>query len=186
MSCKAVVERLEKVVSLYYNKFYNVAYRMSSKHESYTTHPKSIQSINKQWKETSIEFRINGRKTLFPITSMLDTAKDETLLEGAKKVFYNNQKHACVCRPSEEIDEAWVAEQLVILEHHSQEQRITDYVFPPEEEIDIKDNTNDLLDTSDTRYGLRRIVTTDMQLRQNTSTWINHQCVRYAIVARKL
>ena len=103
MSCKAVVERLEKVVSLYYNKFYNVAYRMSSKHESYTTHPKSIQSINKQSKETSIEFRINGRKTLFPITSMLDTAKDETLLEGAKKVFYNNQKHACVCRPSEEM-----------------------------------------------------------------------------------
>ena len=70
---------------------------MPSKHESYTTHPKSIQSINKQWKETSIEFRINGRKTLFPITSMLDTVKDEILLEGSKKVFYNDQKHACVC-----------------------------------------------------------------------------------------
>ena len=34
---------------------------------------------------------------LFPITSMLDTVKDEKLLEGAKKVFYNDQKHAHVC-----------------------------------------------------------------------------------------
>ena len=54
---------------------------------------------------------------LFPIASMLDTVKDKKLLEGAKKVFYNDQKHAHVCWPSEEIDEAWVAEQLVILEH---------------------------------------------------------------------
>ena len=58
---------------------------------------------------------------------MLDTVKDEILLEGCKKVFYNDQKHACVCWPNEEIDEAWVAEQLVILEHQSQEQHIIDY-----------------------------------------------------------
>ena len=51
LRCKAVVERLEKFVSLYYNKVYNVTSCMSSKHESYTTHPKYIQSINKQWKE---------------------------------------------------------------------------------------------------------------------------------------
>ena len=48
---------------------------------------------------------------------MLDTAKDKKLREGAKKVFYNDQKHAPVCWPSEEIDEARVTEQLVILEH---------------------------------------------------------------------
>ena len=53
-----VAERPEKLVSLYYNKVHNVANRTSPKHESDTTHPKSIQSINKQWKETSIEFRI--------------------------------------------------------------------------------------------------------------------------------
>ena len=69
---KAVVERLEKLVSLYYNKVYSVANHTSSKHASYTTHPKSIWSINKQLKETSIEFRINGRKT-FPIPSLFDT-----------------------------------------------------------------------------------------------------------------
>ena len=161
LRCKALVKRLEKLVSLYY-KVYNVANRMSSKHKSFTTHPKSIQFINKQWKQTSIEFIINDRKMLFPITSMLDTVKDKTLLGGAKKVFYNDQKHARVCRPSEEIDEAWVAEQLIIFEHQSQEQDITDYVFTPEEEIDIKDNTNDLLDTSVTQSGLRRIVITDM------------------------
>ena len=85
--------------------------------------------------------------------SMLDTVKDETLLEGAKKVFYNDQNHAQVCRLNEEIVEAWVAEQLVILEHQSEEQHIPDYVFPPEEEVDVKDNTNDLLDTSVPRSG---------------------------------
>ena len=85
---------------------------------------------------------------LFPITSLFDIVRYETLLEGAKKVFYNDQKHARVCQLSEEIDEAWVAEQLVILEHQLQEQHITDYVFPTEEEIDIKDNTNDLHDAS--------------------------------------
>ena len=63
---KAVVERLEKLVFLYYNKVYNVTNRMPSKHESDTTHRKSIRSINKQQKETSTEFRINGRKTLIP------------------------------------------------------------------------------------------------------------------------
>ena len=61
---KAVVARLEKLVSSYYNKVYNVANCMPSKHESDTTHQKSIQSINKQQKETSIESRITGRKTL--------------------------------------------------------------------------------------------------------------------------
>ena len=55
-----------------------------------------------------------------------------------------------------------MTEQLVILENQSQEQHITDYVFPQEKEINIKDNTNDLLDRSVTRSGLRRIVTTDM------------------------
>ena len=55
-----------------------------------------------------------------------------------------------------------MAEQLVILEHQSQEQHIADYIFPTEEETDIKDNTNDLLDTGATQSGLRRIVTTDM------------------------
>ena len=56
------------------------------------------------------------------------------------------------------------------------EQHITGYVCPPEEEIDIKSNTNDLLDTSVTQSRLRRIVATDMAT-QNTSTWINHQYV---------
>ena len=114
---KAVVERLEKCVSLYNNKVYSVANRISSKHANYTTHPKSIWSINKQLKETSIEFRINGRKTLFPVPSLFDIMRYKTLLEGAKKVFYNDQKHARVCQLSEEIQEAWVAEQLAILEH---------------------------------------------------------------------
>ena len=34
--------------------------------------------------------------------------------------------------------------------------------FPPEEEIDTADNTNDLLDISVTQSGLRRIATTKM------------------------
>ena len=177
LRCKAVAERLEKLVFLYYNKVYNVANRTSSKHESYTTHPKSIRSINKQWKETSIEFIINGRKALFPITSLFDIVKDKTLVEGAKKVFYNDQKHAHVCQLSEEIDEVWVAEQLVTLEHQSQEQHIIDYVFPPKDEIDIKDNTNDLLDTSVTQSWLRRIAIASMATQTEYQTWINHQYV---------
>ena len=48
---------------------------------------------------------------IFPVTSLLDTVKDKILLEGANKVFYNDQKHAYVSRPSEEIDEAWVGWQ---------------------------------------------------------------------------
>ena len=84
-------------MSRYYNKVHNVANHTSSKHQSGITHPKSILSVNKKWKETSIEFRTNGRKTLFPITSLFDTAKDKTLLEGAEKVFYNDQKLCLQC-----------------------------------------------------------------------------------------
>ena len=65
------------------------------------------------------------------------------------------------------------------------EQHITGYVFPPEEEIDVKNNTNDLLDTSVTQSGLRRIVATDMAT-QNTSTWINNQYMWYAIEPLKV
>ena len=114
LSCKTVVKRLEKLVSLYYNKVNNVANCTSSKHESDTTHPKSIRSITKQWKETSKDFRITDRKTLFPITSLFNIVKDKALLEGAEKVFYNHPKDTHVFRLSEEIDKAWVAEQLVI------------------------------------------------------------------------
>ena len=79
---QGLVERPQKLVSLYYNKVHNLANRTSSKRESDTTRPKSIWSINKQWKEASIEFRSNSRKTLFPITSLFDIMKDE----GAEKV----------------------------------------------------------------------------------------------------
>ena len=104
---KAVVERLEKLVSLYYNNVYNVANCTSSKHESDTTHPKSIRSINKEWKEKSIEFRINGKKTLFPISSLFDIVKEKTLLEGVEKVFCNDQKHTRVCRVKKQMRHGW-------------------------------------------------------------------------------
>ena len=58
---KAVVQKLVFVLQ----QGLQCCNRMSSKHESDATHPKSIRSINKQWKETSIEFRINGRKMYF-------------------------------------------------------------------------------------------------------------------------
>ena len=52
--------------------------------------------------------------------------------------------------------------------------------FPTEEEIDIKDNTNDLHDASVIWSGLRRIATKDMAT-QNTRPWINHQYIWYSI-----
>ena len=63
LRCNAVFERLEKLESLHYKKVYNVADCMSSKHKSYTTHARTIQSISKKWKDTSIEFIIYSRKT---------------------------------------------------------------------------------------------------------------------------
>ena len=88
---KAVVERIEKLVALYYNKVYNVANRSSKKH-SYDTSspPKSIRVINTEWKKTNIEFTISTiAKLLFPITSLFDIIKDKELLIGAEKVFYH-------------------------------------------------------------------------------------------------
>ena len=62
---KAVVERLEKLVFVL-QQVLQCCKSMTSKHEKNTTHPKSIWSVNKQRKQTSIELRINGRKTLIP------------------------------------------------------------------------------------------------------------------------
>ena len=49
-----------------------------------------------------------------------------------------------------------MAKHLVVLEHQSQEHHITDYVFPPEKETDITDNTNDLLNTRVTQSRMSR------------------------------
>ena len=79
-----------------------------------------------------------------------------------------------------------MAKHLVIQEHQSQEHHITDYVFPPEEEIDIKDNTNDLLNTSVTQSGLSRYGQQIWEIKQNTSPEINHQYVQFMTVPLKL
>ena len=81
---KADVERIGKLVSLYYNKVYNVANRTSKKHFSDSASPpKSIRFINKEWKKTSFKFKINGYQTSFPITSLFDIIKDKEQLTGA-------------------------------------------------------------------------------------------------------
>ena len=114
---------------------------MSSKHESDANHLKSIRSINKQWKETSIEFRINGRKMYFTMIFY--------------NVFYNFTK-AYTCLLGKWRNRWGVGGTITghFVINHTR-------AFPPEEEIDTADNTNDL-DISVTQSGLRRIATTKM------------------------
>ena len=117
---KSVVKRIEKLVSLYYNKVYNVANRSAKKH-SYdaSSPPTSIRAINKEWKKTSIEFNVNRRKIALPITSLFDIIKDKEKLTGAEKVFYHDQDTARKCTLSEEIDNEWLQEQVAIIEEQN-------------------------------------------------------------------
>ena len=148
------------MVSLYYNKVYNIANQTSKKHSSDSASPpKSIRFINKEWKKTSIEFKINGYQTSFPTTSLFDIIKDKEQLIGAEKVFYYDQNNARVCSLSEEIDEEWVAEQLAILERENQEHEY-EYGSVDMDVEDVDQNPDDL-ETSVTRSGLRRIITED-------------------------
>ena len=123
MRRKAVVGRLEKLALNYYNKVYNIANRTSVKHKGDKAESTLIRRLNKQWKTTSIEYRLQG---VFQINSLFDVVVDEKSLEGAEKVFYQDQRTARICRVSEEIDEDWVKEQLAILEQKQQQQQTTD------------------------------------------------------------
>ena len=60
MSRKSVVGRLEKLVLNYYNKVYNNANRTSVKYKGEERKPASMRQLNKEWKTTSIEFRLAG------------------------------------------------------------------------------------------------------------------------------
>ena len=61
MSQKSVVGRLEKLALNYYNKVYNIANRSSVKNKGEVRKPTSIRQLNKQWKSTSLEFRLAGK-----------------------------------------------------------------------------------------------------------------------------
>ena len=61
MSRKSVVGRLEKLALNYYNEVYNIANRSSMKKKGEVRKSTSIQQPNKQWKSTSLEFRLAGK-----------------------------------------------------------------------------------------------------------------------------
>ena len=58
---KTVIGRLEKLALNYYNKIYNIANRRSVKNKAEVRKPTSIPQLNKQWKSTSLEFRLAGK-----------------------------------------------------------------------------------------------------------------------------
>ena len=152
----AVIDRLEKLVKLYYSKVYVVSNRESKKHEYDLMLPaKSIRSINKDWKKTSIQYTINRRPTSFPITSLMDIIKDKEDLKGVEKVFYHDQKNARICRLSEEIDQKWVEEQLVIIQRNSDiQQQDAENISEGEESATEDMDTDDTeLNRSCTRSG---------------------------------
>ena len=107
-------------------------------------------------------FLITGE---FKINSLFDIVVDEKLLQGAKKVFYNDQKTTIICRLSEEIDEEWVKEQLGMLEqqqyqiqHQLQQQQQYGH-----EEMDSEDQNveSSMMDTRVNQSGLIRIMKED-------------------------
>ena len=166
LSRPAVVDRLTKLVSLYYNKVYNKANRTSEKktHHKDCHKQKSLRTLNKIWKGTEIEFEFNRRKISFPINSLLDIVKHEDSLTGAEKVFYFDQKGARICRLSEEIDEAWVAEQLILLNGLQANDMAP--IKPLDDDVDTSDTclNSTMIDVSDletsvNRSGLKRIPT---------------------------
>ena len=116
---------------------------------------KSIRSINKDWKKTSIQYTINRRPTSFPITSLMDIIKDKEDLKGVEKVFYHDQKNARICRLSEEIDQKWVEEQLVIIQRNSDiQQQDAENISEGEESATEDMDTDDTeLNRSCTRSG---------------------------------
>ena len=113
LTIKSVMSKIEKLVTDYFNKVYSVFSRKSAKHEGETFQPKSLRTLNRQWKTTSIEYRCVG---VFPICSLFDIGSNMESLEGSEKVFYHDQKSARICRLSEEKDEDLVKEQLILME----------------------------------------------------------------------
>lgn len=121
---KAVVNRIEKLVLIYYNKVYNVVHRTSVKNPGEVRETVSIRRLNKQWKATSIDFRVQGVIHVYKIDNLFDIDINTEFLAGADKIFYNDQKTARICRLSEEIDQQWVQEQLVLLQECKEQEQL--------------------------------------------------------------
>ena len=174
---QAVVERIQKLVSLYYTKVYNVANRSSKKFVGEdSTSTRSIRSLNNEWKKTDIQFTVNRRKISFPINSLFDIIKDKELLTGREKCFYFDQKNERKWGLSEEIDEEWVDEQL-ILQAEAENEHLE---IGEEDENDIHSDEEDSqlnLDRSVNRSGLRRVLTEDAST-QTTFGYIDKPSIR--------
>ena len=79
-SRKSVVERLERLALNYYNNVYNIANRNSVKNKGEARKPTSIRQLNKQWKSTSLEFRLAGKIFDFFIVIYCDIDYKNSLL----------------------------------------------------------------------------------------------------------
>ena len=157
------MSKIEKLVTNYFNNVYSVFNRKSAKHEGETFQPKSIRTLNRQWKTTSTEYRCVG---VFPISSLFDIGSNMESLKGSEKVFYHGQQFARICRLSEEVDEDWVKEQLAMLREQGNIQECVqaekDCESEQIDEIDVQVERNDFLNQSFTRSGKVRKPTEDI------------------------
>ena len=149
LTIKSIMSKVEKLVTNYFNNVYSVFNRKSAKHEGETFQPKSIRTLNRQWKTTSIEYRCVG---VFPTSSLFDIGSNMESLKGSEKVFYHDQQFAWICRLSEEVDEDWVKEQLAMLREQENIQECVqaekDCESEQIDEIDVQVERNDFLNQS--------------------------------------
>ena len=103
MSRRGIINKLEKVCDRYYNEVYTKCNRKKPKHANESI--PSIRSQNRLWRSKIINNTGDTNASLFNIGVDMDK------LEGAEKVFYEDQKGDRKFRISEEIDKEYVKQK---------------------------------------------------------------------------
>ena len=154
MSRPAVIKKLEKVRDSYYNEVYTKCHRKTPKHRNERI--PTIPSQSKVWRSKIIDMKGHTYGSMFDIGVKMEE------LNGAEKVFYEDQKGERKFRISEEIDSGYIAqkEQEWLEQQQRKEEDLEFQGTKDVEDVEIDEvpsSPQPDLNNSFTRPGLSRI-----------------------------
>ena len=174
---KAVKERVQSIVTHYYNNVYAEQNRTKPKKKNVVFVRKSLRQLNREWSDKSLAIT---KKQLVKIDSLFDIGVQMSDLKGDEKKFYDNLTGARLrgYRLSQEVDMEYVSEKEAEEEERrmkverEEAEALHSNCDNDDDDVDMADIdcsfTSDILDASMNRSGLKRVVTSDIAIQHNS------------------